>query len=282
MVKGPEFSAPGFSAPGSTPQGPPSQGPPSQGPVPQSPVAQGHSVQGHSAQGHSVQGPAAPERAPDFGPPGPHPAFAGPPAFTDDVDLSTLPPPDWPGQRGDPGSVSNSAPMSATNSVPMSDSRRPAVVTTAAVMAITGSWVWISALGFAWLVVVSLRAELAGSGDVGTALFHRLTAVHYSLSQGVAWPAFGLPLACVVVALFLFSGVRWSLYAITGLGMASCVVAWTVLGTGGIGVPLIGYVLFCCALLWTRGARRWFASKHVRQTGDAHFDTNPSTPRMDP
>lgn len=296
QIGGPEGGAPEFSAPEhgvpefSAPEyGVPQFGAPAYGAAHGAGRPDGNgqapSAHGFPAAGQGVPPPGAPPYGgggQQWGPQQPPTGFGDPyGADQDEVDLSRLPPPAPPQQPGPP--------MPATTGPAHSFARpaaptpqRPATVTTAGVLTITGSALWMCSLGFAWLVLLALREDLAGSGDIGTALYHRITTIHHTLSQGVWLPAFGLPLAATVVALVMFARVNWSRYALTGIGLAAVAASWTVLGTGGVGIPLICYVVLATALIWTPGARRWFGGARSGRSAAADFDTTPPGHRMEP
>lgn len=284
-VSGPEFDRPDFTPPGNRTTPPPDF-------APGTPGDQGSAAVPSAPEGwHGTGGqPAAGQH--DAGQYNPVDRFAG--SHQDDVDLSQLPPPNVGHQAGQAPNVTPSPqPYRAQRAVPEAGwpgvtasapgQQRPATVTTAGVLTITASALWTCSIGFAWLVLLALRDDLASSGDIGTALYHRITTIHHTLTFGAWIPAFGLPLAATIVALVMFARVRWTRWALTGLGVASVIASWTVLGTGGIGIPLICYVLFTTALIWTPGARRWFAGA-TRSSAPvaANFDTTPSHHRMEP
>lgn len=292
-VSGPEFDRPDFTPPGNRTAPPPDFAPGTSGDQVSAWPEGWHSTGGHPAVGqHVVDQQRVDQR--HGGQHSPVDRFAG--SHQDDVDLSQLPPPNVgqaPTRPPSPQQYRSPQPYRAQRAVPedgwsgVSTSapgqQRPATVTTAGVLTITASALWTCSIGFAWLVLLALRDDLASSGDIGTALYHRITTIHHTLTFGAWIPAFGLPLAATIVALVMFARVRWTQWALTGLGLASVIASWTVLGTRGIGIPLVCYVLFTTALIWTPGARRWFAGA-TRSTASTatNFDTTPSHHRMEP
>ncbi|MCW2810416.1 MAG: hypothetical protein JWP61_874 [Friedmanniella sp.] len=219
----PPFGAPQFEAP----EGYPAPGP-----------AGGHP--GPTPYGTSPYAPS-PYGAPDPTPGGPTTApspYVGPRDLSE-ADLVRLPPPQADRAVAEP--------------------QRPGVVALAATLTVTASLQWVTALSLLWVTAAFGAGSLESNGTEGV-LFHLLNRFSARMLDGLAIPLYLFPALAVVAGLLLLRRQAWTRVAHTVLGLAS--VAWAAVWLNGSWlwwVIVAGYVAFCCAVVWTRAATRWYA-----------------------
>lgn len=136
--------------------------------------------------------------------------------------------------------------------------QRPAQVTVAITLAVTGSMVWATGLAMSWLFATALQQSLNYNSNAGP-IYYMVERFHLRMvGGGLAWPLFGFPLAAIVLAFFLLLRRRWPRIVFTALGAVSLLVT-TVMVRGDLSLmwPAIVYIAFDCLLLWTPSITRW-------------------------
>jgi len=178
------------------------------------------------------------------------PEYANPPQPTD-AQLRQLPPPPAPAWDGttQPGQYP-----------------RPAGITLAATLAVTGSLQWICGLSFTWLAAIAGADALGRTGTEG-AVFHLLHRFDVRMSDGLAVPLFLFPLAAMLTGFLILWQRPWTRIAHTAVGVAALgwsawwlenhLLWWAVAAL---------YILLSCVLLWTPGATGWY---QLRRNGHA-------------
>ena len=186
---------------------------------------------------------------PQFTPPRPGPA-AGPanPQYGDqalltDAQLRQLSPPSPPAAPGD----AQAGPY-----------QRPAAITIAATLAVTGSLQWICALTVLWLAAAAGADTLSLSGTEG-AVFHILHRFDVRMTDGLAVPLYLFPVAAFISGFLILWQRPWTRIAHTALGVAALACsAWWLQNSLLWWCVSALYILVGCLLLWTRSASRWY------------------------
>jgi hypothetical protein len=186
---------------------------------------------------------------PQFTPPRPGPASGpanpryGDPALLTDAQLRQLPPPSTPAGHGDAQSGHH---------------QRPAAVTIAATLAVTGSLQWICALSVLWLAAAAGADTLSRSGTEG-AVFHLLHRFDVRMTDGLALPLYLFPVAAFVSGFLILWQRPLTRIAHTALGVAALAwSAWWLQNSLLWWCVSALYILVGCLLLWTRSASRWY------------------------
>ena len=149
--------------------------------------------------------------------------------------------------------------------------QRPAMITLSLVLIVTGSLVWMAALGFVWIFVYIARDSFSYSGVEG-AIYHLLEGFHLRMLQGLAFVLFGAPTAAVVLSFFLLRRARWPRIAISAVGAAGLAVCGVMLaGDLNWMIPGAAYIAFACVILWTPAVTRWCTWADA----DARIDQRP-------
>jgi hypothetical protein len=140
--------------------------------------------------------------------------------------------------------------------------QRPAVVTMAATLAVTGSLQWICGLTFVWLAAIAGTDTLSHSGTEG-AVFHILHRFDVRMTDGLAVPLYLFPVAAFFSGFLILWQRPWTRIAHTVIGVAALgwsawwlqnhLVWWCV---GAL------YILLGCLLLWTPSASRWYHDRN--------------------
>jgi hypothetical protein len=186
---------------------------------------------------------------PQFNPPMPGPVGspANPgyrdPALLTDAQLQQLPPP---------------SPAAAHGDSQPEQYQRPAAITIAATLAVTGSLQWICGLTVLWLAAISGAETLSRSGTEG-AIFHILHRFDVRMTDGLAAPLYLFPVAAFISGFLILWQRPWTRIAHTALGVAA--LAWSAwwLQNSLLWWCVSGlYILVGCLLLWTRSASRWY------------------------
>jgi hypothetical protein len=195
---------------------------------------------------------------PQFTPPRPGPV-AGPgmpeyrdPASLTDAQLRQLPPPSPPAAHGDAGA---------------GQYHRPAAITIAATLAVTGSLQWICGLTFLWLAAIAGADTLSRSG-AESAVFHILHRFDVRMTDGLALPLFLFPAAAFLSGFLILWQRPWTRISHTALGVAA--LAWSAwwLQNHLLWWCVAGlYILVGCLLLWTPGASHWYGRHGSEGTG---------------
>ena len=167
----------------------------------------------------------------------------GDPALLTDAQLRQLPPPSPPTTHGDaqPGHY-----------------QRPAAITIAATLAVTGSLQWICGLTVLWLAAIAGAETLSRSGTEG-AIFHILHRFDVRMTDGLAVPLYLFPVAAFISGFLILWQRSWTRIAHTALGVAA--LAWSAwwLQNSLLWWCVSGlYILVGCLLLWTPSASRWY------------------------
>jgi hypothetical protein len=137
---------------------------------------------------------------------------------------------------------------------------RPAQVTVAITLGVTGSMVWVTGLALAWLFSQTLQRSLNYNGAAGP-FYYMLERFQLRLVDGLAWPLFGFPIAAVVMAFFLLVRRRWPRIVYSVLGAASLLITTLMLhGDVTLVWPAIGYIAFTCVVLWSPSVTGWIAA----------------------
>lgn len=202
-----------------------------------------------------------PQQRPDFAAPGEPSGGPGdwhpgqPPAAT-----TTYPPQQPPPAAPRPGGydpMQQPAPYGWPRQ-PAQPVQRPAMITLSVVLVVTGSLLWMTALGFVWLIAYVARDGFDYTGIEG-GIYHMLARFHLRmLDGGLAIVFFGFPTAAVVLAFFLLSRRSWPRIAVTALGAAAVIIPAVLLRSGlSWVVPWAGYIAFSCSILWAPSVTRW-------------------------
>jgi hypothetical protein len=148
--------------------------------------------------------------------------------------------------------------VSASPALPV---QRPALITLSVVLVVTGSLLWMTALGFAWVTAYVARDGFSYTGVEGS-LYHMLSRFHLRMLQGgLAIVFFGFPTAAVVLAFFLLMRRIWPRIALSVLGGAAIVVPGLLLRDSlAWVVPWAAYIAFSCLILWAPSVSRWCES----------------------
>jgi hypothetical protein len=186
---------------------------------------------------------------PQFTPPRPGPAGGpanprdGDSALLTDAQLRQLPTPSGPAANGD---------------AQTGQYQRPAAITIAATLAVTGSLQWICALTVLWMAAVAGADTLSSSGTEG-AVFHVLHRFDVRMTDGLAVPLYLFPVAAFVSGFLILWQRPWTRIAHTGLGVAALAwSAWWLQNSLLWWCVSALYILVGCLLLWTRSASRWY------------------------
>jgi hypothetical protein len=178
------------------------------------------------------------------------PEYADPRQITD-AQLRQLPPPSAPAWNGtaQPGQLP-----------------RPAGITIAATLAVTGSLQWICGLSFAWLAAIAGADTLGQSGTEG-AVFHVLHRFDLRMTDGLALPLYLFPLAAMLTGFLILSQRPWTRVAHTAVGVAALAwSAWWLQNHLLWWAVAALYILISCLLLWTPGATRWYQRRRNAPT----------------
>lgn len=135
--------------------------------------------------------------------------------------------------------------------------QRPAMITLSLVLIVTGSLLWMAALGFVWIFVYVARDSFGYTGVEG-AIYHMLERFHLRMKEGLAAVLFGGPGLAVVLSFFLLTRRAWPRIAITALGVISVVACGLLLTDALVWLlPGAAYIAFACIILWTPAVSRW-------------------------
>ncbi|QDP98445.1 hypothetical protein FOE78_23340 [Microlunatus elymi] len=138
--------------------------------------------------------------------------------------------------------------------------QRPAMITLSLVMIITGSLLWMAALGFTWIFAYVARGSFAYGGAEG-AIYHMLESFHLRMINGLAAVLFGAPAVAVVMSFFLLKRAPWPRIVISAVGVVSIVLAGALLSNELIWIlPGAAYIAFACLILWTPAVSQWCTS----------------------
>ncbi len=147
---------------------------------------------------------------------------------------------------------------------------RPPMVTLSVVVIITGSLLWMTALGFVWIFVYVARDSFGYAGAEG-AIYHMLERFHLRMIEGLAAVLFGAPGIAVVLSFFLLLRRSWPRIAISVLGVLTVAVVAVLLSDSLMWVlPGAAYIAFACLILWTPAVSRWCAGQPVPQQSGSH------------
>lgn len=125
------------------------------------------------------------------------------------------------------------------------------------VLIVTGSLLWMAALGFVWIFVYVARDSFGYSGVEG-AIYHMLERFHLRMLEGLAVVLFGAPGLAVILSFFLLRPTAWPRIAVSALGVISVVVCGLMLpGDLNWLIPGAAYIAFACVILWTPAVSRW-------------------------
>lgn len=200
--------------------------------------------------------PYGPQGRPGY-PPGPTPPTGSRPGYGtagSPPQPYPTPPPAFPNAPG-PSSVPKAVAGPPAQQAPAAP-QRPAQVTVAISLGVTGSMVWMTGLAIVWLFAESLRQSL----DYRTegAIYYMVERFHLKLVEGLVWPLFGFPLAAVVSGFLLLLRRPWPRIVFSALGAVSLLVTVLMMrGNLQLMWPGIVYICFTCLLLWSPGVSRW-------------------------
>lgn len=138
--------------------------------------------------------------------------------------------------------------------------QRPAVITFAAVCAVTASAQWIVGLAFVWLVAAVGLDDFNTSDPTEGGLFHIANRFHLRMLGGLAWPLFLFPAAAIISGFLLIGRFVWARIVFTALGAAA--LGWSIwwLHTDLRWlIPAAAYIIFACSITWTPMVTRWYA-----------------------
>jgi hypothetical protein len=167
----------------------------------------------------------------------------GDPSLLTDAQLRQLPPPPPPAAHGDPR---------------LGQYQRPAVITMAATLAVTGSLQWICGLSFVWLAAIAGADSLGRTGTEG-AVFHLLHRFDVRMTDGLAAPLYLFPLAAFFSGFLILWQRPWTRIVHTVIGVAA--LGWSAwwLQNHLLWWSIVAlYILVGCLLLWTPSASRWY------------------------
>lgn len=137
--------------------------------------------------------------------------------------------------------------------------QRPALVTMAATLAVTGSLQFLTGLTLLWLIAVAGNQELGTTGADGV-MFHILNRFNDRMLTGLAFPLYLFPLGALALGLLLPTRRPWTRLAFSLLGLAA--VAWLAwLFRYDLEWLILpgAYIAFCVGLVWTSAASRWYS-----------------------
>jgi hypothetical protein len=135
---------------------------------------------------------------------------------------------------------------------------RPAVITMAATLAVTGSLQFLAALTLLWLLAVAGNDELGTFGADGV-MFHVLNRFDDRMVDGLAWPLYGFPLAALVLGFLLPTRRPWTRIAFSVLGLLAVAwLAWIFRSRPVWLVVPVTYIGFTSGIVWTAAASRWY------------------------
>jgi hypothetical protein len=142
--------------------------------------------------------------------------------------------------------------------VPTGQSQRPAGITIAATLAVTGSLQWICGLSFVWLAAIAGADSLSRSGIEG-AVFHLLHRFDVRMTDGLAAPLYLFPVAALLSGFLILWQRPWTRIAHTAIGVAALGwSAWWLQNHLLWWCVAALYILIGCLLLWTPAASRWY------------------------
>jgi len=145
--------------------------------------------------------------------------------------------------------------------------QRPAMITVSLVLIITGSLLWMTALGFVWIFAYIARDSFGYSGAEG-AIYHMLERFHLRMIEGLAGVLFGAPAAAVVMSFFLLKRAPWPRMVISALGVISIVMAGVLMSDDLVWIlPGGAYIAFACLILWTPSVSQWCTRRPAEQVG---------------
>lgn len=151
---------------------------------------------------------------------------------------------------------------------------RPALLTLSMVLIIAGSLLWITEVGFVWIMALTVRNSFGYDGVEGV-FYHLLNRFHLRmLEQGLGAVLFGFPVAAIVLGFFLLQRKAWPRIAMSVLGALTVGAAGILLrDTPAWVIPFAVYIAFSCLILWAPSVTDWCSE---RQSGE------PTAGRMGP
>ncbi len=151
---------------------------------------------------------------------------------------------------------------------PVRAPQRPAGITMACTMAVMASLQFICVLGFAWLVAYVGREQFNPADPGEGPIYHLLNRFQLRLMEGLAWPLFVIPGLTLIVSFLVLIRRGWGRAIFTLLGIASLSwSAWWLRFDLRWWIAPAVYIAFCCVIVWTPSASRWYAWPDQQHSG---------------
>lgn len=125
-------------------------------------------------------------------------------------------------------------------------------------MAVTAAMLFMSALGFLWMLAWAGNESLDYNTEGG--LYYIMERFHLRLAQGLWVPLFAFPTAAIALGFCLLGRRHWARIAYSALGLAA--VGWLVITwsdqPGYLAAPIV-YIAFCAGIVWVPTVSRWLS-----------------------